>query len=269
MTDRDVVRAAQERLHGEGYDYTPGSPHLRHAALRDRVTNNIRDAIAEILARQESCDVLEVGAGHGAFTDTVLEAGGRPTATEMSRPSLDLLKKKYQHNPVVRLLFDEDGNTWQRDGSSYDVILFISVIHHIPDYMATVIGMCDSILRPGGTIVTFQDPLWYPRQTRWAGVANWGSYFVWRATQMRDIRRGINTRIRRLKGEFNEDDLVEYHVVRDGVDDVLLEDALKRRFADVQVDRYFSTFMPLLQRVGTKYFPANTFGLVARGRQSY
>lgn len=269
MTERDVVRAAQERLHGEGYDYVPGSPHLRHAELRNRITKNIRDAISEILERQDTCDVLEVGAGHGAFTDTVLAAGGQPTATEMSRPSLDLLKAKYAGNPQVRLLYDEDGKTWERDGSSYDVILFISVIHHIPDYMATVIGMCDNILRPGGSVVTFQDPLWYPRQTRWAGFTNWGSYFVWRATQMRDIRRGFSTRIRRLKGEFNEDDLVEYHVVRDGVDDLLLQKQLEKRFAAVQVDRYFSTFMPLLQRVGTKYFPPNTFGILARGRQSY
>jgi SAM-dependent methyltransferase len=266
MTSGGLARA-QETLFAEGYDYVVGSPHLRHAALRNRVNGKIRDTVTETLHRRQSCEVLEVGAGHGSFTETVLAAGGRTTVTEMSKASYELLRDKFREVPQVRVMYDNDGNAPLRDGAQYDVILLISVIHHIPDYIAVIASLCDNVLRPGGSVVTFQDPLWYPRQTRWAQSVTWGSYFAWRVTHPRNIRRGLRTRWRRLKGTFDDDDLVEYHVVRSGVDDHLLEDLFRDRFAYVEVDRYFSTIMPLIQRVGAKYFPPNTFGLVARGRE--
>jgi SAM-dependent methyltransferase len=265
--ERSAVARSQEISYGEGHDYTVGSPHLTHAALRGRVDRKIRDAVTEILRRRQSCDVLELGAGHGSFTETVLTAGGNATVTEMSKASFNFLNEKFRDLPQVRVIYDTDGSAPLRDSATYDVILLISVIHHIPDYVEAITGLCDKVLRPGGAIVTFQDPLWYPRQSRRAQALSWGSYFAWRISQG-EIRRGLRTRWRRLKGTFDESepsDLVEYHVVRNGVDDDLLEDLFRERFDHVEVDRYFSTQLALLQRVGAKYFPPNNFGIVARG----
>jgi hypothetical protein len=63
-------------------------------------------------------------------------------------------------------------------------------------------------------------------------------------------------------------DLVEYHVVRQGVDDVALYDLLSAEFADVGVDRYFSTQSVSFQAFGEKHFAPNTFGILARGYRS-
>ena len=84
-----------------------------------------------------------------------------------------------------------------------------------------------------------------------------------------NFKRGLSTRWRRLRGVYNEspEDLVVYHVVRQGVDECALTELLQARFAEVEVDRYFSTHLPLLQAIGTKYFPSNTFGIVASGRK--
>jgi hypothetical protein len=60
--------------------------------------------------------------------------------------------------------------------------------------------------------------------------------------------------------------MVEYHVVRQGVDERALLELFEARFADVELDTYFSTALPLVQKVGAKYFPHNTFGIVAGGR---
>jgi 2-polyprenyl-3-methyl-5-hydroxy-6-metoxy-1,4-benzoquinol methylase len=269
IEQREAVSRAQAREHGEGHDYTVGSPHLRHVALRERLDSKIRTAIADVLDRQESCDVLEIGAGHGSFTETILAAGGTPTVTEMSEASFNYLQQKFRDVPGVRVMYDSDGSAPLRDGARYDVILLISVIHHIPDYIEAVSSLCDKLLRPGGTLLTFQDPLWYPRQTRWARTLSAGSYLAWRVTQG-EIKRGLRTSWRRFKGSYDDSepsDLVEYHVVRSGVDDCALYDLLRARFADVEVDRYFSTQAPLLQAVGAKYFPDNTFGIVARARR--
>lgn len=262
------VARLQGSSHGEGYDYVAGSPHLRHGALHQRVDATIRWAVTEVLKRQRSCRVLEVGAGHGFFTETVIGAGGTPTVTEMSKASHDFLKRKFSDSPGVRIIYDADGCTPFRDGVKYDVILLISVIHHIPDYIKTVTDLCDEVLRPGGIVVTFQDPLWYPRQSRRARALSWGSYFAWRMMQG-NFKRGLSTRWRRLRGTYNDSpsDLVEYHVVRQGVDECALAELLRARFAGVDVDRYFSTESPILQAIGARYFPANTFAIVASGRK--
>ncbi len=263
---RGAVARSQNSVHGDGYDYAVGSPHLRHPTLWKRIERRIANAVAEILREQDKCAVLEIGAGHGSFTDTVLSAGGTVTVTEMSRASYDYLIERFRDTPQVRVLYDRDGDAPFNEKARYDVILLISVIHHIPDYLEVITRLCDNALRPGGTVVTFQDPLWYPRQKRWQRALSWGAYFAWRITQGH-LRRGLATRWRRLRGVYSESepsDLVEYHVVRQGVDDFALRQLLGARFADVEVDRYFSTQSPRLQVVGEEYLPANTFGIVAR-----
>jgi 2-polyprenyl-3-methyl-5-hydroxy-6-metoxy-1,4-benzoquinol methylase len=263
---RGAVEHSQDIAHSENHDYTIGSPHLRHATLRKRIDGRISGAVAELLQRQDRCAVLEIGAGHGSFTDTVLAAGGTATVTEMSRASFEYLAAKFHDTPEVKVVYDADGNAPFKDGAKYDLILLISVIHHIPDYLDVVTRLCDTVLRPGGMVVTFQDPIWYPRQTRWARVTSSASYLVWRITQG-EFRRGFATRWRRLRGVYSESepsDLVEYHVVRQGVDDLALRELLRARFAAVEIDSYFSTQSPQLQAIGEKHLPPNTFGIVAR-----
>jgi SAM-dependent methyltransferase len=266
--DRTAAACAQEAEYGEGYDYAVGSPHIRHTALREHLEGKIVDLIQQVLARQQSCAVLEVGAGHGSFTETVLRAGGTPTLTEMSTASFDFLKRKFRDTPEVRVIYDSDGNALFNDGAKFDLILLISVIHHIPDYVGAVSALCDKALHPGGIVLTFQDPLWYPRQSKLATALSWGSYFVWRLGQG-EFRRGLRTRWRRLRRIYDESepaDMVEYHVVRQGVDESALLDLFSDRFNDVKLDTYFSTPMPALQSFGARYFPRNTFGILAKER---
>jgi len=93
--------------------------------------------------------VLEVGAGHGAFTDHVLAMGAEVTVTEMSRPSLDVLAHRYEHTLGVRLVFDPDGEAAFGSGGDYDLILCVSVLHHIPNYESFVRRAAD-LLASGG-----------------------------------------------------------------------------------------------------------------------
>lgn len=259
----------QGTSHGEKFDYVVGSPHLRHAALFDRVVRAINEAIETVVSRQGTCDVLEVGAGHGTFTESAMASGARVTVTEMSRPSVDYLQEKFANNPSVSIIYDEDGEEAFRLQRQYDVVLFISVLHHIPDYLGVVGRMTEQLVRPGGAIVAYQDPLWYPRQSRLSKVVTMASYFAWRVTQG-ELKRGLGTRWRRLRGHLDEgnvSDMVEYHVVRQGVDDQGLRKLLAEDFDAVTIDEYWSTQSPALQYLGTGRVPPNTFGLVALGRK--
>ena len=163
---REAVARRQDAFHGEGYDYVAGSHISEIAPCSSVSTARSVGRSPRCSSGQPSCAVLEVGAGHGLFTETVLGAGGTPTVTEMSKASYDLLKRKFGSNPRVQVIYDKDGSAALHSGMQFDVILMISVIHHIPDYIKAMTDLCDNALRPGGIVVTFQDPLWYPRQSR-------------------------------------------------------------------------------------------------------
>ncbi len=259
----------QEQAHGAGHDYDAGSPHLRHPRLRNEIIDRIRSLVLEQFQRRDACRVLEIGAGHGSFTDHIAAMGAQVTVTEMSRPSLEHLQARFAYNPSVRLLYDADGEAAFQDDAEYDLVLCISVLHHIPDYVKFVSRTVDRIV-PGGSFASFQDPLWYPRRSRFNKGLDKGAYYAWRLGQ-RNLLQGLGTRVRRARGRFDEAnpaDMVEYHVVRDGVDDQALQDLLSERFRSTERWTYWSTQAPLLQAGGTRLGAHTTFGLTGRDRLS-
>jgi SAM-dependent methyltransferase len=257
----------QERFHHRDHDYEPGSPHLRHGRLRNEIVGRIRTLVADQFARSGGCRVLEIGAGHGSFTDHVAATGAELTVTEMSRPSLDRMRERFAWNPRVRLVHDPDGEAIFAEAAVYDLVLCISVLHHVPDYVHFVERLT-ALIAPGGAFASFQDPLWYPRRSRLQLRADRAAYYTWRLGQghlAQALSTGVR-RLRRIHDESNPADMVEYHVVRSGVDEDALVQALGKSFDDVELWRYWSTQSPAFQGVGARLGLRSTFGLVARGR---
>lgn len=265
---RDAVSRHQSVAHGAGHDYTAGSPHLKHESVHGMVVTACREVVADVLRERGACRVLEIGAGHGVFTDHLVAAGAEVWVTEMSADSVDVLRARYHGDRRVHVTHDADGSG-AADGPEVDVVVCVSVLHHIPDYTGTVSAVLGR-LAPGGAFVSFQDPLWYPRRTRFSMAADRGAYLVWRLGQG-NLRRGVASMVRRARGAYdtaNPSDMVEYHVVRDGVDEVTLLDLLEPRFGRTGLYRYWSTQARFLQRPGELLLPANTFGIVATGYNS-
>ena len=250
--------------HPEGHNYEAGSPHLKHTQLREAICESLRAQICKILARKPSCRVLEVGAGHGDFTDVLLGSGAEVVVTEMSEASASVLSNRYRHNPRVRVVLDSDGQWLSHTSESFDLVVCISVLHHIPDYVS-FLDLAFQKTLPGGGFVTWQDPLWYPRRSRSNLALDKGAYFAWRLGQG-EISRGISTRARRLRGvmdESNPSDMVEYHVVRNGVDEQAVVRLASKYFNDAQMRLYWSTQSRLLQAAGGRTRFKTTFGVIA------
>jgi phospholipid N-methyltransferase len=256
----------QELEHGVGHDYASGSPHIRHYRIRDWIVETLFAVVGDIADRKGSCRVVEIGAGHGTFTDHLLAAGADVVVTEMSEPSAQVLRARFRHNCNVTVVHDPDGQVALR-GEPVDAVVCISVLHHIPDYLRTVDELVHRI-SSGGAFVSYQDPLWYPRRSRPSMIADRGAYFLWRLGQG-NLGRGFATRLRRarkLYDESNPADMVEYHVVRKGVDEIALARLLGESFDTVRIERYWSTQSGLFQGAGQKIGLKTTFGLIARGR---
>lgn len=256
------VPNVQEQGHPEGHDYVKGSPHLRHEALRTRISQSLTDIITAIQRDKGTCKVLEVGAGHGVFTESLLRSGATVVVTEMSAPSATHLQHLYGGSANVEIVHDPTGEWLGQSGSIFDAVMCISVLHHIPNYL----GFLDTAFRriePGGAFVSWQDPLWYPRRSRMNLAADQGAYYSWRLTQGQ-LRKGFSTRLRRLRGTFDEHDpadMVEYHVVRDGVDEMAILELGNHFFESTNLLTYWSTQSAALQRLGKKLDLRSTFGL--------
>jgi SAM-dependent methyltransferase len=179
----------------------------------------LREVLDSLRAREVPWSVLDVGAGHGSFTEPLLAYGCAVTATEMSKPSLEAIRAKYGRNDRFTAVLDADGSFAALDDRTYGLVLFASVLHHIPDYYAAIDAAAARVAR-GGSIVTLQDPLWYPT-LGWAdSFLSRLAYLWWRLGQG-NYRRGLESRWRWVRGVYDETNpsgMVEYHVVRQGVD---------------------------------------------------
>ncbi len=261
--DGAEVLRAQDQAHAEGHDYTKGSPHLRHDSLRLEIEGRLTRLVHDAVERTGGCRVLEIGAGHGTFTHTLLEAGATVTVTEASRASAEHLQHEFAGDERVSVVHDEGGEFLLDQAERWDLAVLISVVHHIPDYLA-FFGQLQDVVAEGGAIFSVQDPLWYPRRSRASHLASRATYFWWRLGQG-NYRRGLATRLRRVKGGYSEtaeSDLVEYHVVRQGVDEEALRALLSEEF-DVEVFTYWSTQSPLLHRALERSRLRSDFGVEA------
>ena len=68
--------------------------------------------------------------------------------------------------------------------------------------------------------------------------------------------------------EANPRDMVEYHVLRDGCDEVAIAANLREHFANVETVTYWSTQARSLQLLGEKLKVKTTFAIVATHKQS-
>ncbi|MCW2768967.1 MAG: SAM-dependent methyltransferase [Aeromicrobium sp.] len=261
------VVASQNESHGEGHDYVKGSPHLRHETLRSMIADRLRELVQETVRRQGACHVLEVGAGHGTFTDFLIQAGASVTVTEASEASAAHLTARYADHDSVNVFYDRTGEDIFTTPTRFDAVVCASLLHHVPDYV-TFVRRLAGLLAPDGWFYSAQDPTYYPRRSRATHLASRGTYFAWRVGQG-NMRRGLATHLRRFRGEWSDtepSDLVEYHVMRDGVDELALERELRRWYADVELITYWSTQAPIFQRLLARAGLASDFCLVARSR---
>lgn len=256
----------QAAYYGRDHDYWSESPHLKHRHLYEVLTGRI-DTLLREAAPDRQPEVLEIGAGDGAVTERLLALGCDVTGTEMSSASVDAMNERFGSNDRFRAVLDADGSLDALEGQSFDLILYASVLHHIPDYLGAIRHAIGGRLRPGGALATIQDPLWYPRLSPLSRKFASISYLSWRLTRG-SFMRGLKTRVRRARHGLSEDaagDAVEYHVVRDGVDELAIRETIRPLFEGVEIFSYWSSQGFPQQRAGELLDLKNTFAVFARG----
>ncbi len=248
------------------------SPHLKHAEVGALCGQLATYAWQRALPAGRPPQILDMGAGEGMLTQPFLEKGAFVTAADASDELLQGLREKagLRHEALRVMpgdIFDSLAilETEQRQ---FDIVCASSFLHHIPDYLE----LCRRgarLVRPGGVLFTVQDPLRYDTLGKAVYAFDRASYFWWRLFQG-NYMRGLQTRMRRLTGNYRDDlaaDTAEYHVVRNGVDQLALQRFFTEAGFDCSIHTYWSTQSTFFQRLGQRLQCANTFGVLAQKKK--
>jgi len=138
-----------------------GSPHLKFRPLRDLYTSLVEATIRETGRLASELSVLELGAGDGLSSLPWLERRVPLTAVDPSSAMLARLASRAAGAPLRTVVADAD-SFLKNARADFDVVCFVSMLHHIADYISLLQRSLDR-LRPNGSFITFQDPLRYDR----------------------------------------------------------------------------------------------------------
>jgi ubiquinone/menaquinone biosynthesis C-methylase UbiE len=245
-------------------------PHLKYSRIRNLYGQLVRDVFAHAQQYTEVPNVLDLGAGEGSATLPFLELGAKVIAVDVSESQLSELRRKcasYKDRLEIRQV---DINEALHTDEHYDVLVMSSCLHHIPDYVSALTAGVDVLSRTG-QIFSFQDPIRYDTMGAFSRSFNKLVYFSWRVFQG-DFVGGVSRTLRRARGIYLHDcpaDNVEYHVVRNGVDQDKIVELLSARGFDCRVIRYFSTQGSMFQLLGSALGIKNTFSIIARRQEGY
>lgn len=246
-------------------NYVASAPHLAHRALRELYLAHVERAYGLAGVGEREPDVLDLGAGDGSATLPFLALGAKVTAVDISPSQLRELQQKcapYADRLEVRC--EDIADTLNGLKKQFDIVVMNSFVHHVPDYLAAIVGAVGR-LRRRGVFFCFQDPIRYDTLGPFTFAFSRISYFWWRIFQG-NLLQGLNTRLRRIRGVYLEDnpaDNAEYHVVRNGVDQEAICQLLQASGFNCDVVRYFSTQSRVFQILGTALRLKTQFGILA------
>jgi SAM-dependent methyltransferase len=253
----------------EEQSFLGGSPHLRHPGLKSLYERLVDSVTAAVDRPVQDLSVLELGAGDGLASVPWFNRRVQLTAVDCSNVMLGRLQTRAEHVGLKVTTVEADAGAYLANTDrQFDVICFVSMLHHVPDYIA-LLGLALQRTRPGGCFLTFQDPLRYDTMRRVDLAASRFSYFAWRSTQG-NLRQGLKTRFRRLRGLYSPSeasaDFGEYHVVRNGVDSSRIIDTLASSFRDIRLMTYWATQGTPLQALGDRLGLRTHFSVLASKR---
>jgi SAM-dependent methyltransferase len=248
-------------------DYSDSAPHIKHLSLRTYYGKLVVDLYDFAAQTTERPRVLDLGAGEGSVTLPFLELGAEVRAVDISESQLAELERKCTHFRGRLEVHCGDANQFMANRErSFDIIAINSFLHHVPDYLEMVRNALP-LLGPDGQLFTFQDPLRYDTLGKIDHLFTRGAYYCWRVGKHGDLLGGLRRFFRRKRGVYLDDceaDNTEYHVVRNGVDQLAIESLVREQGFDCEIFSYYSTQLTLFQHLGAALGIKNSFGLIAR-----
>jgi SAM-dependent methyltransferase len=156
---QSILRANTDLHRGEAELYDRIHPELSNDDEKARLSR-LLDAAQKGLPASSLRFALDIGAGTGFVTAQLLERGFVVQAVDISPEMLGILSAKFpseiRDGRVAVSAMDADSYL-DESREAFSVITVSSVLHHLPDYAATL-DILSRRLVPGGALVVFHEP---------------------------------------------------------------------------------------------------------------
>jgi len=111
--------------------------------------------IFERIEPHRGVEVLEVGAGHGTFTEMLARKAKRVVASDISERCVNRLRERFSGDSSVEVLHGSIDSAVTH--GPFDSVILINVLEHIEDDDGALRELAGRLLKPGGRVV-----LWVP-----------------------------------------------------------------------------------------------------------
>ncbi|GAC1330009.1 MAG: bifunctional 3-demethylubiquinone 3-O-methyltransferase/2-octaprenyl-6-hydroxy phenol methylase [Beijerinckiaceae bacterium] len=143
----DVARF--ERLGDDWWDIA-GPMRALHAMNPVRVSY-IRDIMAKHGTLQ-GAHMLDIGCGGGILCEPLARMGARMTGIDPAQGNIDVARRHAEAQRVPVDYRAVTAETLVGEGATFDAVLAMEVIEHVPDPRAFVAAAC-ALVRPGGLLI--------------------------------------------------------------------------------------------------------------------
>jgi ubiquinone/menaquinone biosynthesis C-methylase UbiE len=111
--------------------------------------------IFELIEPHLGGEVLEIGAGHGTFTEMLARKATRVVASDISERCVSRLRDRFRGEEQVEILHGSVDSAAAH--GPFDTVVMINVLEHIEDDGGVLAELRSRVLQPGGRVV-----LWVP-----------------------------------------------------------------------------------------------------------
>lgn len=117
--------------------------------------DNYATWIFELIAPYLGDEVLEVGAGHGTFTEILARKAKRVVTSDPSERCVGILRRRFSEDSSVEVLHGSIDAAATR--GPFETVILINVLEHIKDDDGALRELAGLLVKPGGRVV-----LWVP-----------------------------------------------------------------------------------------------------------
>lgn len=260
---RDEILQANITLHkDEAALYDRIHPELTNQEERERLRRFL-DLATQDFPKNSVFRALDVGTGTGFVSEELLARGFQVDAVDISKEMIERLRVKQPEaltNGKLKTVVQDADRFLTEEKGTYDLITASSVLHHFPDYSATMKQIV-AHLNPGGSLIFFHEPC--------GGVVSKLELFLrridWKLSRAFVIAPRDLQEMNRLHLQY---EMADYHVTH-GFDEEKVQATLKENSIEVlHLERYSTAQTGLLRFLFKTFFAPHTWSLVGRPKVS-
>ena len=164
---------------------------------QERLFLALKKSLQAVNTGSEELKALDYGCGSGNLTRHLLNLNVDVVAADVSSHFLAMVRQQYPSERLSTFSLNGKDLASLKSGS-FDFIAVYSVLHHIPDYLSTIIELA-RVCKPGGIVYLDHEPtdqFWsdnplYEEFRKKALRIDWGKYFV-PSNYVGKVRRWFN-----------------------------------------------------------------------------